>query len=179
MSGTSNNKYIPRWVDPKKFALHDVVVEGDIPAETMPRLAEVIIDHVSPVHARLEFAFDSSKRRVLTGRVSGLVNLKCQRCLGPVKQSIATDLNLAVVLNDEQAKNLPRTLEPWLIDRDAKEVDLHAVLEDELLLCVPMMAYHDEACLEPTLYSSGPDIEEKLSEKRNPFEVLGQLKIKK
>ncbi|GAB1270120.1 YceD family protein [Aurantivibrio infirmus] len=179
MSGPPKNNRIPRWVDPKKFAQQDVVLEGDIPPDAMPRLAEVIIDFESPIYAKLTFELDESRRRILTGSLSGTVNVKCQRCLEAMPLAIKTDLNLAVVINDDQAKQLPRQLEPWLIDKDASEVDLHSVLEDELLLCVPMVAYHEEACIESALYSSHSNSEEMPSKKPSPFEMLGQLKTKK
>jgi len=84
------------------------------------------------------------------------------------------------VFNDEQAQNLPRTYEPLLVE-DEKLVVLD-VVEEELILSLPMFAYHD-AC-EVDGYKQTEEAEvaaEELAEEKkpNPFEVLSALKLKK
>jgi len=48
------------------------------------------------------------------------------------------------------------------------------MIEEELLLSLPAVAYHSEPCLDSKLYSSGKPVEVK--ETKNPFKVLEQLK---
>jgi uncharacterized protein len=54
------------------------------------------------------------------------------------------------------------------------QVDLYAMVEDELLLSLPAVAYHQEACVGPALFSSGEPVNEKQG--KNPFQILEQLK---
>jgi uncharacterized protein len=85
---------------------------------------------------------------------------------------------LAIVWTDEQAAQLPRHLEPLIVNEEA--YSLWDVVEDELILALPPFSYHPlEECkqiqIESDFSTSLPD-QEAGEEKPNPFDVLAQLK---
>lgn len=177
MSGPPVNKRIPRWVAARKFAHQNAVVEGEIAGSDLGRLASAVESIDAPITARLQFGVDESGLRTLTGRVQSHVSMNCQRCMQPVSVEIDSELAVGMVVGDEEARQLPRALEPWLIDPEEIEADLYAVIEDELLLALPMVVYHDYPCIDENLYSSGEATESVAPEtKPNPFQVLEQLK---
>src|SRR5690606_4073601 len=99
------------------------------------------------------------------------VDMECQRCLQPVTQSLSGELCLAVVWDEERAAVVPKTLDPLVVSDDS--VDLYGLLEDEILLALPIVAYHQEGqCQRSGHYSTG-EVEES---RENPFSILAQLK---
>jgi uncharacterized metal-binding protein YceD (DUF177 family) len=74
---------------------------------------------------------------------------------------------------------LPSTHEPVLVENE--QLNLLAVIEDELILSLPQVVYHDEAdcAVSRDELSSGESAEsDSDSPAKNPFEVLKQLKGK-
>jgi len=168
---------LPKTLDPFKYADQNKILEGEIALNLMPRLADLLVDTNGRVKVELEFDRDPQRLRILKGKLKSTVNLVCQRCLHPVSQAIESEFTLGIVFNDEQAQNLPRAYEPLLVE-DEKLVVLD-VVEEELILSLPMFAYHD-AC-EVDGYKQTEEAEtlpEELEEEKkpNPFEALSELK---
>lgn len=170
---------LPKTLDPFKYADQNKILEGEIALHLMPRLAEMLVDTEGRVKVALEFDRDPQRLRILKGALNATVNLVCQRCLQPVAQVIESEFTLGIVFNDEQAQNLPRSYEPLLVE-DEKLVVLD-VVEEELILSLPMFAYHDNCEMEGHQQDQESDVAaEELEEKKpNPFEVLSGLKLNK
>jgi len=164
---------LPKTVDPLKYADQDKVLEGHLSIHLMPRLAETLVESTGEVDVKLIFGRDAQNLRVLNGELTTRLLLTCQRCLQPVETPIQSRFSLGIVLNDEQAQNLPRVYEPLLVEPD-KLVVLD-VIEEELILSLPMFAYHDDCVIESGSQAEHKD-NEGVSEKTNPFSVLSELK---
>ena len=167
---------IPKTLDPFKCADQNKVLEGHIAISLMSRLAEMLVDSTGIVEVNLEFDRDAQNLRILKGKLSANVNLLCQRCLHPVTKLIQSEFQLGIVMTDEQAQNLPRSYEPLLVERE--KVVIQDVIEEELILSLPMFAYHD-GCQADGYTQEEEEVEEEIEEKVNPFDVLAQLKLKK
>ena len=76
-------------------------------------------------------------------------------------------------INEEEMQELPADLEPYLIEGD--EQSIIDLLEDELLLSLPIAAVHQEECSE---FLKKHD-EQKQAEKEasSPFAVLKGMKV--
>jgi uncharacterized protein len=83
----------------------------------------------------------------------GAVDLECQRCLEPVHWPLAIERPIQFVAGDEAAEALDAQSEHDVLPL-ARRVDLFEVLEDELLLALPLIARH-EAC--PVAVNLGAD----------------------
>lgn len=165
-------KPLPRQSDPRKFAQQGVSVDGMIPVSELPRLMEAVESGESEVLAHLSFGVSEDGYKVVTGSASVSVNQICQRCLQPVNVPVECDIALAIVWDEEKAKNLPSHLDPWIAGEGA--ADFYAMVEEELLLNLPAVAYHEELCIDQKLFSSGEPVVVK--KEKNPFQVLEQLK---
>lgn len=172
MFKTPSQKPFPRQGDPRKFAQQGVTLEGFLPVAELPRLAAVVKDTQGNINVDLVFGINEEGKRVVTGSASGDVSLVCQRCLEPVKVPVECEISLAIVWDEEAAKALPDYLDPWITGEGA--ADFYEMIEEELLLSLPAVAYHEEPCIDTRLYSSGRPVEVK--ETKNPFKVLEQLK---
>ena len=96
--------------------------------------------------------------------------LTCQRCLKPVPVSLDVDQQVRFVETEAQAEAEDEVAEEDVLAL-TPEFDLLALVEDELILAVPLVALHG-AC-SPEGYD--PAVEAPI-EKTNPFSVLAALK---
>ncbi len=103
--------------------------------------------------------------------------LTCQRCLSPVATSLAVDQLYRFVATEEIAMAEDDESEEDLLVM-APQFDLLALLEDELLMAVPLVPMHETCPEAPKFSASDPAVEaaEAAEGKPNPFAVLGQLK---
>ncbi|MEN0039687.1 MAG: YceD family protein [Cellvibrio sp.] len=172
MFKTPSNKVLPRQGDPRKFAQHGVSLEGVIPVSELPRILDATEDSGSEVQVKLEFTISEEWKKVVIGSANADLALVCQRCLEPVTVPVESNISLAIVWDEEAAKALPERFDPWITGEGM--ADLYDMIEEELLLSLPAVAYHEEPCLDSKLYSSGKPVEVK--REKNPFQVLEQLK---
>lgn len=172
MSETPFAKPLPRQGDPRKFAQQGIDLQGFLPISELPRLSEALVSGDTRAEVSLKFGINETGKKVVTGTARADLTLVCQRCLEPVVVPVVSDIALAIVWTEEDAKALPRSLDPWIAEEG--QADLYAMIEDELLLAMPAVAYHPEDCVESTLFSSGEPVTEK--PEKNPFQILEQLK---
>lgn len=97
--------------------------------------------------------------------------LECQRCLQPVKVMLAVDRSFQFVRGEEQAAQADADSEFDVLAM-TRALDLHALIEDELLLALPIVPRH-EVCPAPLQAGPVDDIED---DKPNPFEALAALR---
>lgn len=166
------HKPLPRQGDPRKFAQQGVTLEGFIPVADLPRIIDATENSLGNVQVMLEFKVSEEGKRAVTGQAAAELSLVCQRCLEPVVVSVESNISLAIVWDEEAAKALPQHFDPWITGEGA--ADLYDMVEEELLLSLPAVAYHEESCIDNKLYSSGKPVEVK--KEKNPFQVLEQLK---
>jgi len=96
----------------------------------------------------------------------------CQRCLEPVSIDLDCQVSLALVESEEAASRLPDSMEP-LISPD-ETVDLLELIEDELILALPIVPRHT-SCEPPVdLVDQAPP--EAAESRESPFTVLKDLK---
>ena len=104
--------------------------------------------------------------------------LTCQRCMGTVDTPLAVDQWYRFVATEEIAMAEDDGSEEDLLVM-APQFDLLAVLEDELLMALPLVPMHAQCPVAPVLSVGDVEPETVATEKPNPFAVLAQLKIKK
>ena len=165
---------LPAQIDPRKLALQGAVLEGEIFAADLTRLATAVLAVTSSLKACVQFAKDESGQPVATGTVSVFVDVVCQRCLNPVNIELKADLSLQIIWSEDQISNVAPDREPWIVvDRFA---DLIAVIEDELLLALPIVNYHNiEDCTGEAFLEKAESISEE-TDSSSPFSILKQLK---
>ena len=175
MSEGAPSKRLPRALDPRKQAHFHSLYEGMLLAEDLPRVADVV-DSIDEISVRLAFSIEEQGKRIVAIDITGCVSVICQRCLKPVPVSMDIRSVVAIVWDEEEAKHLPEHLDPWVVG-DA-EADTYELVEEELLLNIPVVSYHEYDCIDPGLMKAGKKEDEQEEPKANPFQVLAGLKEK-
>ncbi len=104
-----------------------------------------------------------------------LVPLTCQRCMGAVDTPVAVNQWYRFVATEEIAMAQDDESEEDLLVMEP-QFDLLAVLEDELLMALPLVPMHEQCPVAPVLSAGTIELPEEGSEKPNPFAVLAKLK---
>lgn len=166
---------LPNTLDVRKAAARGASVSGMLEAAKLPRFQALLADESGTIDAHLAFSRDEEDRAVIALRFEANVSVECQRCLKAMPLSMAGENTLAIVWTDEQARHLPRHLEPLIVPEEGCK--LWDLMEEELILALPPFNYHDtEDCLQILSEYAEPAPEEEGEKKPNPFDVLAQLK---
>ena len=149
-------------------------IQGKLPIKQLKRLNDVLLSDLGDVQVELKFGF-AGHIPFIQGHIATELQLKCQRCMQPMAHIIDNDFKLGLVLNEEQMDKLPDDFEPYLVEDDSNH--LHDMIEDELLLSMPLVAMHDFECsehinVEDTVQDAAAGSSD---EKENPFSVLKDL----
>jgi len=150
-------------------------LDGVYPLSRFSRLAEILLSDEGNVTVKLEFT-RSVGIASLRGKVSANLLVECQRCLEPVEIEVSGSFKFALVHSEDEFDLLPEEFEPYLIE--GEEQSIIDLVEDELLLSLPMVLIHDEACSD---FMSKQNEEVKAAikadkEAENPFAALKALK---
>jgi uncharacterized protein len=138
-------KKLPESVDFLKQVERNACFEGAWPVSRFERLAEVICSNQGEVKARLRFGTRAGTP-CLDGAVQAELELRCERCLDPVIKHIESDFRFGLITSEDEADLLPKEFEPLLAQN--YELSLLELVEDEVLLSLPIVARHDEECSE-------------------------------
>lgn len=148
--------------------------QGEVALAEMPRLTEALQDSDGSVTVSLEFGTDAEGIRVMRGRIEADVSLLCQRCLDTMRQHIDNEFALGLVRSETEADALPSHYEPLLLD--GKPLFLRDVIEDEMLLALPIVPRHPVDECDARLESGEAETEQEGSKRDNPFASLAGLK---
>ncbi|MEP5765523.1 MAG: YceD family protein [Halieaceae bacterium] len=165
---------LPTTLDVRKAAAREATVSGLVPLSELARLQGVLASNQGNAEAHCAFSRDEEHRYIVTVSVTAAVEVRCQRCLESMPLKVESENQLAIVGDDDQARQLPARYEPWLVEEE--QGNLWSLVEDELILAVPIVSYHDTDACKQLLdeYSQPPEVVEEAGD--NPFKVLEQLK---
>ncbi len=107
--------------------------------------------------------------------VDATLPLTCQRCLGQVDWPLAVRRSFRFVADESAAEAQDEDADEDVLAL-SPDFDLRQLIEDELLMELPVVPRHDVCPTDVKLAVADADFEEKLAEKPNPFAVLQQLK---
>lgn len=98
------------------------------------------------------------------------VPLQCQRCLGPVARPIEVDRRFLFVADEEEAERLDEESEEDVLALQPR-LNLAELLEDELILALPIVPRHEGECPEPLRPAGADD-----TGRPHPFAALAALR---
>ena len=170
-----------RIVDVLAFSRLGGERHGQWPLAAMPRLGASILQPDGPGLA------DWSARGLqlpVTGgppeiwlhlQASATVPLQCQRCLQPVSTALAVERRFRFVPTEAEAARLDEVSEDDVLVLEPR-LDLAGLLEDELILSLPIVAMH-EVCPQP-IRAEAPSAGPEIDERPHPFAALAALRKK-
>ena len=166
---------LPEELDFVQAARKASKINGYWPVNRLERLAGLVLDDQANIEAELEFDVQG-RLRTVSGIAKARLSLTCQRCMQPMTLDLVADIKLALVSDESKADLLPEEFEPLMLDEDNR-INIPAMLEDELLLAMPLVALHETDCsdyLQEQKERQASE-EEQALKKDNPFSVLKDL----
>jgi uncharacterized protein len=130
---------LPATIDAIQLADKGARLAGEIPVKTMARLRALCLDGRGK--ATIELFFERGGKRGLRrvrGTITASIRVACQRCLQPMTLAIQAEPSLVVLVvvqADERSALPAQEADVLLAD---KPVSLSGLVEDELLLAMPM-----------------------------------------
>ena len=154
---------------------HDVLSSYErLMLETQGLAAENPLDWTARVELRTDPAGQVAHWLHLT--VTTTMPQTCQRCLGPVDVALQVDREFRFVDSEAVAEQQDDACEEDLLVI-SREFDLATLVEDEVLMALPLVPRHDTCPVKVKMLAVDDDFEAP-AEKPNPFAVLSQLKGK-
>ena len=163
---------LPELVDPWRMVQARRMFTGTLPLSTLPRLRESLANGEGS--AAFEIAFDTDDFGIafLALQVSARLPLVCQRSLEVFELPVAIHQQLGLIADEADEAGLPERYEPLLVT-DA-QLRLQDVIEDELILALPVVALAPGVPLEDVAVSAADEAELRA---QGPFAALGPLKV--
>ncbi|WP_418320268.1 YceD family protein [Piscinibacter sakaiensis] len=178
----------PSRLDVRSFADRAAALEGDMPIRDLERLVASTHPESPPAADELVHWQASGEMRSAPGgdkqpwlllQASGRVRLTCQRCLQAVEHAMQIDHEYRFVADESTAAALDiESDEDVLVE--SRSFDLPALIEDELLLSLPLVPRHEGSCPRPLQAPPDPVAAAiELAPPEKPFAVLARLKARK
>ncbi|KAB7619395.1 YceD family protein [Verminephrobacter eiseniae] len=108
-------------------------------------------------------------------KVRASLPMECQRCLGPVDMPLSVEREFRFVADEATADALDGQSAQDLLAL-SREFNLHTLMEDELLMALPVVPKHDECPSAVPLVCQDDDFERANADKPNPFAALASLR---
>ena len=168
----------PRALDVASLCRDDATIAGVTPLADLPRLASTVLADADGGAAQVRWSARGSAEPVrgaapalwLTLHAEVSVRLECQRCLQPLSLALTVDRPVRFVHGEDEAARLDDELEEDVLALEPR-LDLIALLEDELILALPLVPRHG-SCPQPLpLPAAEPE-----EPAPNPFAALARLR---
>lgn len=165
-------------IDNIAFSKKNDRIEGELSLHDCPRLEELMqssnlvnpakINHTGLINYVLQGKTDAAGQHVLQLTILSSFSTVCQRCLNAMPLNI--NLNFSYLIGevsdaDVEAVDVDNS-DDYDLQQANKAMDLIALIEDEIIMAMPIAPMHEEGCVELTTQSG---------EKPNPFAVLKGL----
>ncbi len=162
---------LPEFVDVARMVSGRRSFRGTLPLAAMPRLCESLAATEGAITYQLDFGTGALGHASLAMHVEACLPLMCQRRLVIYEQAVTVDQDFGLICHESEEPSLPEGCEAILVT-DGR-LSPRNVIEDELILAVPLVPLSPG---EPMDCSTGPSGEEIEGARANPFAVLGELK---
>ncbi len=132
---------LPEQVDHRKLVSDRAILQGIIPLHRFSRLVRLLESGDGNVRIRLEFRKRKKQQTLVLGKARFEASLICQACLESLKFPLEIRVRLILVSAEPELRELKQGEDGLVID--AKLVKLVDLLEDELIVSLPMVPRHN------------------------------------
>ena len=166
------------------FARNHARLAGALPLADLPRLAHEASTSVGDasanwsVQGELRTDAGADGQAWLHLQAQALLPMTCQRCMGGVAIALEVDRSYRFVADEDTAMAQDDEADEDVLVLDT-QFDLQGLIEDELLMALPLVPRHEECPTPVMLQAADPEFDESQDAKPNPFAVLQTLKSDK
>lgn len=153
--------------DPFRFAAEGRALGGEVAEAKLVRLVDALAEAAGSIRYSVRGTVGDDRKARLLLEASGMLQLRCQRCLGSLGWPLALETELVLVRPGESIPD--EELEDDEADaiEAAPDMDVLALLEDEILLALPIAPRHEDCDAPRPEGGTG---------KESPFAVLARLR---
>ena len=163
---------LPQSVIVRKLVDSRAILAGYVVPERLPRVDGAVSAFVGNFQVELDFGLNESKKSKIDVQINGDVEMQCQRCLEPVTVPVSIETTLTVAAHDEEARAQIKDYEPILLN-DEGVLDIDALIEEEILLSLPVVAMHPEkVAMHPEKVAMHPERADEHTDQDNISHVL-------
>lgn len=157
-------------IDTFDFVRNTRTHHGKIALEECMRLKDYLSDSQSKLEYKISGALDKNGKPILQVTIKGTINLHCQRCLGELVHLLDMQTVILLAKNENELFRLDET---ETVDGilAVSDLDVLALIEDEIILSLPISPRHreDECSAQELTNSNSIGIE-------HPFATIAKLK---
>ena len=165
---------LPALIEPEYAATHTQRWQMTLPQQAFSRLVSQLVSADGDVKVDLRFFREAeSGFPAFELTLESDFNLACQRTLEPFDHPVREHVQAVLVPSEAAAELVPEAYEPWL-HPDATRIDPMTLIEDELLLAIPLSPRQPG---EPLVWRDEGEGEQASVD--HPFEALAALKKQK
>ena len=174
----------PQRLDVAAFSQEKAQLSGRESLQSFSRLAKEA--HNPADELAIEWKAEGGRLRASDGvthpavhlRVQAELQLTCQLCMSEAAVPVEVDRHFLFVAGEDAAAALDDQSEDDVLEL-SPEFNLRELIEDELLMALPLVPRHEQCPETPSFSVEDADFQEALEEKPNPFASLASLKSNK
>lgn len=163
-------------IQPRKLANKEGEVKFHWAVSQLERLSDMLYSDAGAVDVSIEAYFDHRKRCLLNTKIKANLTLECQTSFEPIDYQVDSETIYCTVVEESQFANVEEEFEAVIVEDGF--LDVKQMIEDELILSVPLVANKSADDLEQEMSFGVLDEVQiaKDEEANNPFSVLKHLK---
>jgi len=162
------DQQLPNLINPLRLAEKNAILKGTLLLSTMLRLKEFLADPKGEVVVSMKFSRDEDQNIFIDLQVNTELILTCQRCMNSLNYPISINVLLSPMMDETKISRL-QNYEPLIMQGEL--VAVQDIVEDEILLNLPLIAKHSQNSCSVVLSTSQENTTE------NPFKAaLSKLK---
>jgi len=174
-------EFVPGRLDVNGFAGAAATLSGNEPMSSFERLTAELADPAAD--ATVRWTATGQSRSGADGKPVSWLHLEahasasliCQRCLAPVELALDVDRWFRFAPDEDTAAAEDEESEEDVLVA-SRDFDLHVLIEDELLMEIPVTPRHEVCPVPARLSAIDPDFDGAEAARPNPFAVLGALR---
>ena len=154
-----------------EFARNGESLKGNIAVANLNRLQDLLHSGSGMLEYTLTGKRGENGKLFLVCAINGVLQLECQRCLGAFAYTLDLDSELELIEEEQGLGSLVDGAELTEAIKVDPNMDVLALVEDEVLLAVPMAPMHEQGTC-----NAGGDFGQAKIDKQNAFSALAALK---
>ena len=164
---------LPQYFEPIRLAERGEAIVGDLVVSRMPRLRQSLHDDTGTVHVHISCEPGELGAIRILGSLSTTLKVDCQRCLGAFDLPLNVSVDTRAMTGSGSVADLDLDADVLMLGDD-KRVHVASLIEDELILALPLAPVHPAGQCPAAGYQGA-----QTPRRENPFAALKTLKLKK
>ena len=133
---------VPARVNHRKLATEKRKIEGTLSPKSLERLNDAVMGVNGEVEVSLSFRRGRNRSGLMVGSATARVLLECQNCMNEFEFVLEATYRHNLVQDEEQLAALEEDLDGIVCPSEM--VQIAELVEDELLLALPMVPRHED-----------------------------------